>query len=198
MASPQEGDMASPQEEGVAAPGQLTSSAVEALLRDGTLAGSWTLDPGRSEVQLKTRHTWGLAPLKGVFRQVTGTGTVSETGEVSGIFTVAAASIDTKNKRRDQHLRSADFFDIASHPDFTFAVDGAAPANGGVRVTGRLAIRDRTRPVPFDAKVSSVDGELWLDAEVPVNRADFGMTWNWLGIAPMDNTIVVHAVFTRQ
>jgi polyisoprenoid-binding protein YceI len=190
--------MAASQESGMASPGQLDSPTVEALLRDGTLAGSWTLDPGRSEVQLKTRHTWGLAPLKGVFRQATGSGTVSAAGEVSGIFTVAAGSIDTKNKRRDQHLRSGDFFDAASHPDFTFAVDGVELANGDARVTGGLTIRDRTRPVSFDAKVSSVDGELWLDTEVPVNRAVFGMTWNWLGIAPMDNTIVVHAVFTRQ
>jgi polyisoprenoid-binding protein YceI len=52
--------------------------------------------------------------------------------------------------------------------------------------------------VSFDATVTSVDGEVWLDGEIPVNRTDFGLTWNWLGIASMDNTIVVHAVFTRQ
>ena len=178
--------------------GQLTSPALEALLQDGKLAGSWTLDTARSEVQLKTRHTWGLAPLKGVFSQVTGSGTVSAAGDVRGILTVAAGSIDTKNKKRDQHLRSGDFFDAASHPEFTFAVDAVRPANGGVRVTGKLTVRGCTRPVSFDAKVSSADGEVWLDAEVPVNRADFGMTWNWMGIAPMNNTIVVHAVFTRQ
>lgn len=180
-------------------PGQLTSSALEALLQDGKLAGSWTLDPASSEVRLKTRHTWGLAPLHGVFSQVTGSGTVSAAGEVNGTLAVAAGSIDTKNSRRDKHLRSGDFFDVASHPDFIFAVDGVAPGEGGVRVTGSLTIRGRSRPVSFDAAISSVDvGELWLDAEVPVNRADFGMTWNWLGIAAMDNTIVVHAVFNRQ
>jgi polyisoprenoid-binding protein YceI len=185
----------------MSSPGQLTSSALEALLHDGKLAGSWTLDPGRSEVHLKTRHTWGLAPLKGVFRQVTGSGTVSAAGDVSGMLTVAAESIDTKNAKRDKHLRSEDFFHVARHPHVTFAVEGMEPASEGVRVTGSLTIRERTRPVSFDAKVSSTDGfdgEIGLDAEVPVNRADFGMTWNWLGIAAMDNTIVVHAVFTRQ
>ena len=50
----------------------------------------------------------------------------------------------------------------------------------------------------FDAQVSAADGEVWLDAEVSFNRADFGMTWNMLGIAPLNSTIVVHAVFTRQ
>ena len=180
------------------ASGQLTSPALRALLRDGKLAGFWTLDPARSEVLLKTRHTWGLAPLKGVFRQVTGNGTVTAAGDVSGVVTVGAGSVGTKNKMRDKHLRSADFFDVAHHPDFTFVADGVTPANGGVQIAGRLTVRDRTRPVSFDAKVSTVDGEVWLDGEIPVNRADFGLTWNWMGIAPMDNAIVVHAVFTRK
>jgi polyisoprenoid-binding protein YceI len=178
--------------------GQLTSSALQAVLQGGTLAGSWTLDPARSEVRLKTRHTWGLRPLHGVFRQVTGYGMVSAAGEVTGTVTVAAGSIDTKNKTRDKHLRSADFFDIASHPDITYAADGVRPANEGVRISGSLTVRGRTRPVTFDAKVSSADDEVWLDGEIPVNRADFGLTWNRIGIASMDNTIVVHAVFTRE
>ena len=180
------------------ASGQLTSPALQALLRDGKLAGSWILDPARSEVLLKTRHTWGLAPLNGVFREVTGSGTVTAGGDVSGVITVGAGSIDTKNKMRDKHLRSADFFDIASHPDLTFVADGVTPANGGVRIAGRLTVRGRTRPVSFDAKVSVADGAVWLDGEIGVNRADFGLTWNMMGIAPMESTIVVHAVFTRQ
>jgi polyisoprenoid-binding protein YceI len=177
--------------------GQLTSPEVQALLRDGELAGSWTLDAARSEVVLKTRHTWGLLPLTGAFRQVSGNGTVTAAGDASGVITVAAGSVDTKNKRRDEHLRSADFFDIANHPDFTFAADAVTPASRGVRVAGRLTVRGRTRPVSFDAKVSVIDGEIWLDGEIGVNRADFGLTWNMMGIAPMESTIVVHAVFIR-
>jgi polyisoprenoid-binding protein YceI len=182
----------------VAPSGELAPSAVQALLRDGALAGTWTLDAARSTVALKTRHTWGLAPLQGAFHQVTGNGTVTAAGEVTGVITVAAESVDTKNPRRDKHLRSADFFDITTHPDITFAVDGASPSDGGVRVTGSLTIIGRTRPASFDATVSNVDGEVWLDGELAVNRADFGMSWNWMGIAAMRNTIVVHAVFTRQ
>ena len=178
--------------------GQLTSPTLQALLRDGALAGSWTLDPTRSEVRLTTRHTWGLRPLHGVFRQVTGHGTVTPAGDVSGVITVAAESIDTKNPMRDRHLRSADFFDIASHPDITFTADGVTPADSGVRITGSLTIRDDTRPAPLDARVSLAGDEVWLDGELQINRADFGMTWNRLGIASMHNTISVHAVFTRQ
>jgi polyisoprenoid-binding protein YceI len=180
------------------APSGLTSAAVRTLLQGGDLAGSWTLDPARSEVRLKTRHTWGLRQLNGVFRQVTGNGTVTAAGDVTGTFTVAARSVDTKNKMRDKHLRSADFFDVANHPELTFAVDGVRPADGGVRVTGSLTVRGRTRPLSFDAKVSGADGEIRLDGEVPVNRADFGLTWNLMGMTSMHNTIVVHAVFTRE
>ena len=178
--------------------GQPATSGLQALVEDGTLTGSWILDPARSQVQLQSRHTWGLRPLHGVFRQVTGNGTVTPAGQVTGTLTVAAGSIDTKNKMRDKDLRSAKLFDIANHPDITYTVDGMQPASGGVRVTGSLTVRGRTRPVSFDATVASVEGEVWLDGEVPVNRADFGLTWNMMGIASMNNTIVVHAVFTRE
>ncbi len=176
--------------------GQLTSSALRAL-QDGKLAGSWVLDASRSEVRLKSTSVWGLVPVRGIFRQVTGNGTVSAAGDVTGTITVAARSVDTKNNRRDEHLRSADFFDAANHPDITFTVDGIRPDNGGVRVTGSLSVRSRTRPVSFDATVSSADGEVTLDGQVQVNRADFGLTWNRMGTS-MHNTITVHAVFTRQ
>jgi polyisoprenoid-binding protein YceI len=53
--------------------------------------------------------------------------------------------------------------------------------------------------VSFDAQVASSDGsEVWLDGEVQINRGDFGLTWNQLGMSSMDNTITLQAVFTRQ
>jgi len=134
---------------------------------------------------------------RGAFRQVAGNGMVTA-GGVSDVIAVAAGSIDTKNPIRDKHLRSADFFDIATHPDLTFTADGVSPSDEGVQVTGRLTVRGGTRPASFDAKVSTAEGEVWLDGGLRVNRADFGLTWNRMGIASMDNTIVVHAVFTRQ
>ena len=66
-------------------------------------------------------------------------------------------------------------------------------------MSGDLTVRDLTRPVTFDARVSVVDsGEIWLDAEVQINRADFGLTWNQMGMAGMHNTITVHAVFAKR
>ena len=119
-------------------------------------------------------------------------------GRVTGTLTVAAGSIDTKNKMRDKDLRSAKVFDIANHPDITYTVDGIQPVSEGVRVTGSLTVHGRTRPLSFDAKVSVAGSEVRLDAEVPVNRADFGLTYSPMRMASMNNTIVVHALFTRQ
>ena len=85
----------------------------------GALAGEWVLDPRKSSIRLKSSSMWSLTPVNGVFREVRGNGTVFPDGEVSGTVTVAAASIDTKNIRRDTHLRSADFFDSGNNPDIT-------------------------------------------------------------------------------
>ena len=103
-------------------------------------------------------------------------------GEVSGTLTVAAASIDTKNTRRDTHLRSADFFISGNYPDIAFTAEAIRPSGQGVAVTGALTVRGRTRLLSFDAAASvRDDGEVWLDAEVIINRADFGLTWNLMG-----------------
>ena len=136
---------------------------------------------------------WGLVPVNGIFREVSGNGTVFPDGQVSGTITVATASIDTKNTRRDTHLRSADFFDSANYPDITFAADRIRPSGQRVAVTGALTVRDHTRPLSFDA-AASVQG----DAEVRINRADFGLTWNPMGMVGVNNTLTIHAAFTRR
>jgi polyisoprenoid-binding protein YceI len=161
--------------------------------------GSWVLDGSRTEIRLTSKSMWGLAPVKGVFRQFSGDGTVSPSGDATGTITVAARSIDTGHNGRDNHLRSADFFDADSYPTITFTVDKVTAAGNGLTVAGQLSVRDRTRPVSFDVSISRFDGkEAHLDGELHVNRADFGLTWNRMGAASMNNTITVHAVFTRQ
>ena len=176
-----------------------TATALEALLQEGTLAGEWALDPRTSSITLKNKSMWGLVPVTGEFREVSGYGTVSEGGEVSGTIQVAAESIDTGNARRDTHLRSGDFFDSASNPDIVFSADGVRPSGQGVAVTGLLTVRGRTLPLTFEAATTvQGTGEVWLDAEVRVNQADFGLTWNLLGTVGRNNTLTIHAVFTRQ
>jgi polyisoprenoid-binding protein YceI len=60
-------------------------------------------------------------------------------------------------------------------------------------------VRDRTRPLSFPGSVAATgDSEVWLDARVQINRADFGLTWNRLGLVSMDNTLTVDLIFTRK
>src|SRR3984885_1623108 len=93
------------------------ASELQALLADGKLAGAWTLDGARSSVGLSSKSVWNLVKVKGRFTQVTGAAVISAAGEATGTITVAAASVDTGVKKRDDHLRSPDFFDGAKSPD---------------------------------------------------------------------------------
>jgi len=176
-----------------------TGTALDALLQEQALAGEWFLDPRTSSVRLSNKSMWGLVPVNGEFREVSGHGSVSADGSVSGEVTVAAASVDTGNTKRDTHLRSADFFDSDNNPDISFTADGIRPSGEGVTVTGFLTVRGRTRPLTFEAAATTQDnGEVWLDAKVQVSQADFGLTWNLLGTVGRTNTLTIHAVFTRR
>jgi polyisoprenoid-binding protein YceI len=142
---------------------------------------------------------WNLVKVNGRFTQVAGAGVISAGGDATGTITVAAASIETGIKKRDDHLRSKDFFDVAKYPDISVNVTSAAPSgDGGDAVfAGTLTIRDQTRPVTVNGKVSAAGDEVTVDAEVPVNRGDYGMSFNQLGMMSLHNIITIHAVFTR-
>jgi polyisoprenoid-binding protein YceI len=174
------------------------ASETQALLADGKLAGAWTLDGAKSSVGLRTKSVWGLVKVNGVFGQVTGAAVISAAGEATGTITVAAASIDTGVKKRDDHLRSADFFDAAKYPDITFSATSVTLSGENATVAGTLTVRDQTRPVTVSGAVSANGtGEISLDAEIPVNRGQYGMSFNQLGMMSLDNVIAIHAVFAR-
>jgi polyisoprenoid-binding protein YceI len=172
---------------------------MRALLEDNSLTGQWVLDPSASSIRLKSWSFWGLVSIKGAFTTLSGSGSVSPDGDVSGTITVASASVDTRNTKRDGHLRSPDFFDSDNYPDITFTATDVRPTEQAAKVSGRLTIRDRTRPLSFNAVASFPgDGEVRLDAEVPINRAEFGLTWNLMGTLSTKNVLTVRAVFMRR
>ena len=180
----------------------MTTPSPEATLRtrlaDGSLAGNWTLDPARSTATLKSRSIWGLVPVKGTFRKLEGAGTVSPTGEVTGRIELAADSLDTKNAKRDTHLRSPDFFHAEKYPAITFTLDKLTPAADNLTAEGTLTVREASRPITFPATATlAADGEIVLDAAVQVDRSHHGLTWNQLGMASMHNTVTIHAAFTK-
>ena len=183
----------------MASPSTSIDPRVREGLSDGSLAGAWALDSARSSVELKTKSVWGLVPVRGRFTEVSGQGIVSQAGEVTGSIKMSSASLDTKNKKRDDHLRSADFFDAETHPDITFVLERVDVAEQGATGFGTLEVAGHKGPLqfPMSAKTGS-DGTLELDAEAHIDRADFGLTFNQMGMMSMKNIITIHAVFTRN
>jgi polyisoprenoid-binding protein YceI len=170
-----------------------------ARLADGSLAGHWVLDPAQSTVGLQSKSIWGLVSVKGTFTEVAGEANVTPAGEVSGTITVNAASIDTKMKKRDDHLRSADFFLTETYPHITFTASQVSLDAGQAVISGTLQVRDQTRSLTFPVTVteSSPDAVV-VDAQVHIDRSDFGLTWSQLRMASMKNVLTIHAVLKRS
>jgi len=148
-------------------------------------AGTYALDPSHASAEFVARHLM-ISKVRGGFGDVQGTITVAERLEDSHVeVTIATASINSGEPARDEHLRSADFFDVATYPNIEFrstAVDHA----GGERwkVTGDLTIKDVTRPVVLDVEFEGAtdtpfgDSRIGFSASTEVNREDWGLSWN--------------------
>jgi polyisoprenoid-binding protein YceI len=161
-----------------------------------TLTGAWVLDPARTRITFRTKAMWVLK-VNGSLRAIEGGGTVGPDGSVHGTLVLDAASVDTNNKKRDTHLRTADFFDVGTFPTMTYEVTGARPeGDGHVRVDGQLTIAGRTRPLTVLAAVSSGATHAGVTAEVDLDRSDWGVNWSKLG-ASVDNHVVVEAHFVK-
>ncbi|MBV7248470.1 YceI family protein [Streptomyces sp. MW-W600-10] len=161
--------------------------------------GLWQLDAPRSVVAVSHVTMWGMVTVKGVFTGVTGEGESRPDGTVSGAVTLEAASLDTKHKKRDEHLRSADFFDVEHYPTLVFAVrDAAFRPNDVVEVEGRLTVRGVSRPQAATVKVAESNADaVTLTTEFMVDREQFGMGWNRLGMMRGLTTVTSTLRFTR-
>ncbi|NNN37928.1 YceI family protein [Streptomyces sp. S3(2020)] len=161
--------------------------------------GTWQLDTAASTVAIKHKSIWGLVTVKGAFTSVTGQGEVRPDGSAVGTLTLTVASLDTKNPKRDTHLKGPDFFDADNHPELTFAVRSAELRDGDkVHVIGQLTARGISRPQTFTARLTGADADaLTLDAEFSVDRGQFGMGWNQLGMIRGLTTVTTTLRFTR-
>ncbi|MEW1780511.1 YceI family protein [Streptomyces sp. NPDC086777] len=161
--------------------------------------GLWQLDPTASTVAVRHKTLWGLVTVKGTFAGVTGRGEVTADGAAAGTVTIDAASLDTGNRKRDEHLRSADFFDVANHPEITLAVRGAERGAGdAVRVDGQLTVRGISRPQQVTAKLVAADADgLTLEAEFTVVREEFGITFNQMRMMGGPTTVTATLRFTH-
>jgi polyisoprenoid-binding protein YceI len=153
----------------------------------------WVLDPARSTVEFRVKNLWGLQTVVGRFTQFDGSYTVGPEGRRAELI-VDAASLDTGNRRRDEHLRSGDFFDVEPHPQVRFtATDVLDAGDGSVRVHGELEAAGRKVPLSLEAPVRELDGELEVEATALVDQRLLGMTWSPLRMIRSPSTLHVKA-----
>lgn len=148
-------------------------------------AGTWTIDPAHTTVGFTARHLM-VTKVRGRFGDVTGTITIAENPEDSTAeATIQTASIDTRDAKRDEHLRSADFFDVENFPAITYRNRSLKNVRGDRwEAEGDLEIRGVSRPVTLDVNFEGSTTDPWgnerigLSATTTINREDYGLTWN--------------------
>ncbi|AEB11464.1 YceI family protein [Marinithermus hydrothermalis] len=149
------------------------------------MSQKWNIDPSHTSITFAVRHM-GLATVRGQFNEVSGQVELDDANQPVAIEArIKAASIDTRDAQRDAHLRSADFLDADNHPEIVFKSTQIEPlGNQRYRITGDLTIRGVTRPVTFEATLTTPVKDPWgnlrtaAHAEGTLNRKDWGLTWN--------------------
>jgi len=146
--------------------------------------GTWKVDPVHSSVEFQVKHL-GIATVKGQFTEFEGTLEVSEDG-ARGYGTVAVQSVDTREPQRDDHLRSADFFDVEKYPQISFqSTEISQVDDDEFQITGELTIHGVTQSVTLDAVLEGVEPSdhqgntrVGISASTRIDRSDFGMKFN--------------------
>ncbi len=146
--------------------------------------GTWEIDPSHSEIGFSVRHL-GIAKVRGRFGSFSGRVTVAEEAERSSVeVSIDAASIDTRDDKRDGHLRSPDFLDAERFPALGFRSTSVTRTGDDWEVAGQLTIHGETRPVTLRTSFEGLVEDPWgstrgaLSATTEINREDFGLTWN--------------------
>ncbi|MDB4965149.1 MAG: hypothetical protein JWN44_838 [Myxococcales bacterium] len=146
----------------------------------------WNIDPSHSGVHFTVRHMV-ISKVRGAFDRWQGTVDFDEQNPSASKVSVRieAASVDTRDEKRDAHLRSADFFDVENHPALTFESTKVEKLDGNdYRVTGKLTIHGITKEVALEAEYLGGGKDPWgnerlgFQARTAVNRKEFGLNWN--------------------
>jgi polyisoprenoid-binding protein YceI len=143
-------------------------------------AGVWQVEQENSEIGFAVKGLWGLLTVRGVFRIYEGTLNVLD-GSADGQLTVDTASLDTGHPKRDQHLRSADFFDVERHPRMTFTTTAVAAHESGLILSGNLKIGTSQveLQIPVDVEPDA-ENRVLLRGGTSVSREAVGLRWNKL------------------
>ncbi len=148
-------------------------------------AGTWNVDASHSSIDFRVKHL-GISTVRGTFRDFAGSLEIGDditTSKITG--SIKAASVDTGEPKRDEHLGSPDFFDAENHPEITFeSTSIEAVDDGEFHVTGNFTMHGVTKPLTLHAEVTGTEQDPWgntrvgLEAQGELTRSDYGMTFN--------------------
>jgi polyisoprenoid-binding protein YceI len=146
---------------------------------------TWNIDHSHSGIHFTARHLM-VTKVRGTFASWTGTLDIDDTDITKSRVevTIDAASVNTKEAKRDEHLRSADFLDAEKFPHLTFKSTKVERTADGLAVTGDLTIHGVTRSVVLDVEENGQVKDPWggirrgFSGSVTISRKDYGLTWN--------------------
>ena len=147
--------------------------------------GTWSADPSHSTVGFTVKHL-GIATVRGSFTKFEGTLQIDDDLASSTIHgTIEAASVDTADAKRDDHLRSPDFFDATQFPQLGFRSSAIRPVDEDTyEIDGELTIHGVTNPITLTAEVTGTEQDPWgndrvgLEVTGQLNRGDYGISFN--------------------
>jgi polyisoprenoid-binding protein YceI len=159
---------------------------------------SWVLDAGRSTVGFRAPTFWGLMKVKGTFSGLQGGGELTGAHDVSGQLGIGVASVKTGIAKRDEHLRSVDFFDVEKFPTINVTVHGGVVTGPDtLELNATLTIKDVERQINLPAKVTTLDdGAVRIATQAEVNRSELTVDGNMMGMMGDIAHISADAVFT--
>jgi polyisoprenoid-binding protein YceI len=157
--------------------------------------GTWRLDPARSSVEFHVPHLYGLITVKGHFNRYEGTLDLS--GRPAVKLVIEADSVDTKLSKRDRHLRSADFFDVANHSEVRFEADTATAEGEELKVHGILHVAGKQIPLDVDATVTPDGDELEIEASALADHRRLVTARNPLGVMRAPSKLIVRGRLVR-
>jgi polyisoprenoid-binding protein YceI len=169
------------------------------IAHDSTLhdaIGTWHVDPAAGRASFTVRTMWGLSKVRGSFSRYRGTLTVQSQG-AAGELVIEAASLDTQNDKRDEHLRSDDFFAVERHLEIVFTSLSVAPRADGMSVSGVLRIAEHNLRLELPVDVVREGDRMRVRASESVSRQRAGLAWNKFGMIRGDAHLEVDLELVR-
>jgi polyisoprenoid-binding protein YceI len=172
---------------------------LETLLSEPSTAGVWNLDLASSKIAFSSRSLWGAMRVKGTFADFSGDGQITRQGAVFGRLDIRAASLATGIGKRDEHLRSPDFFDVERFPDISVVVTALQPTSGDTAdLRATLTVKAATKPLQLPATITGIDADtVRITAKTTIDRTEWDVTGNLLGMVVRMATLTADLVFAR-